>query len=125
MAVRSAGAQVLSGAISLVIQIAGTMILARLLTPRDFGLVTMVTTFSMLFMNATANGFADSLLQVKEITEGLASTLFWINIGLAMALTLAFAAGGPLLAKFFGEAPVARIAVGFSAEPVSEIRTAG
>jgi PST family polysaccharide transporter len=115
MAVRSAGAQLVSGAVSLVIQIAGTMVLGRLLTPRDFGLVTMVTTFSLLFMNAAANGFGDSLLQTKEITEGLACTMFWINIGLALVLTVMFAAGGPLLAKFFGEAPVAQIAAGFSA----------
>ncbi len=116
MAVRSAGAQVLSGGISLAIQIAGTMILCRLLTPRDFGLVTMVTTFSLLFMNAAANGFADALLQVKDITHRLASTLFWINIAIAAVLTVAFAASGPLLARFFGETPVARIAVGLAAQ---------
>ena len=115
MAVRSAGAQVLSGAISLGIQIAGTMLLGRLLTPRDFGLVTMVTTFSFLFMNAAANGFADSILQIGDITHRLASTLFWINIGLAILLTAAFAAIGPLLARFFHEVPVAGIAAGLSA----------
>jgi PST family polysaccharide transporter len=115
MAVRSAGAQVLSGGVSLGIQVAGTMILGRLLTPRDFGLVTMVTTFSLLFMNAAANGFADSILQVKDITHRLASTLFWINIGIAILLTAAFAATGPLLARFFGEVPVAAITAGMSA----------
>jgi O-antigen/teichoic acid export membrane protein len=116
MAVRSAGTQVLSGGISLAIQIAGAMILARLLTPRDFGLVTMVTTFSMLFMNAAANGFADALLQVRDITHRMASTLFWINIAIAAVLTVAFAASGPLLATFFGETPVALIAVGLAAQ---------
>ena len=116
MAVRGAGAQILSSGISLAIQIAGTMILARLLTPRDFGLVTMVTTFSLLFMNAAANGFADALLQVKDITHRLASTLFWINLAIAAVLTVAFAAAGPLLARFFGEAPVARISVGLAVQ---------
>lgn len=115
MAVRSAGAQVLSGAISLSIQIAGTMMLGRLLTPRDFGLVTMVTTFSLLFMNAAANGFADSILQVKDITHRMASTLFWVNIGLAVFLTAVFASLGPLLARFFHEVPVAGIAAGMAA----------
>lgn len=115
MAVRSAGAQILSGVVSLGIQVGGTMMLGRLLTPRDFGLVTMVTTFSFLFMNAAANGFADSILQVKDITHRLASTLFWINIALAVLLTIAFAAIGPLLARFFGEIPVAGITAGMAA----------
>ena len=115
MAVRSAGAQVLSGGVSLAIQITGTVILGRLLSPRDFGLVTMVTTFSLLFMNATANGFADSVLQVKDITHRMASTLFWINIAIAAVLTAVFAAIAPLLARFFGEVPVMRISVGMSA----------
>ncbi len=115
IAVRSAGAQVLSGGISLAIQIAGTVILGRLLSPRDFGLVAMVTTFSMLFMNATANGFADSVLQAKDITHRMASTLFWINMAVAALLTVVFASIAPLLAGFFGEVPVARISMAMSA----------
>ncbi len=115
IAVRGAGATILSGGVGLAIQVVAAVVLARLLTPRDFGLATMVTTFSLLLMNGPANGFIDSVLQRNAVTHALASTLFWINLSAGTALTLAFAASGPLLARFFGEVPVARLAAGFSA----------
>jgi PST family polysaccharide transporter len=115
MAVRGAGATVLSGGIALAIQIIATVVLGRLLTPRDVGLATMVTTFSLLLMNGSANGFVDSLLQSKELNHNLASTLFWINVGVGVALTLGFAAAGPLVARFYGESSLARLTAGFSA----------
>ena len=114
MAVRGAGATVLSGGIALAIQVLATVVLGRLLTPRDFGLATMVTTFSLLLMNGPANGFIDSLLQRKEVTHRLVSTLFWINLGIYLVLTLGFAAAGPLLARFYGERPLAQLTAGFS-----------
>lgn len=114
MALRGAGATVLSGGIALAIQVLATVVLGRLLTPRDFGLATMVTTFSLLLMNGPANGFIDSLLQRQEVTHRLASTLFWINLGIYLALTLGFAAAGPLLARFYGERPLALLTAGFS-----------
>jgi len=43
-------------------------------------------------MNGPANGFIDALLQRKEVTHALASTLFWINLGINVALTVGFAA---------------------------------
>jgi PST family polysaccharide transporter len=115
MAVRGAGATVLSGGIALGIQIVATVMLGRLLTPRDVGLATMVTTFSLLLTNGPMNGFVDALLQRREITHNLASTLFWINIGIGLVLTLGFAAAGPLVARFYGESPLTRLTAGFAA----------
>ncbi len=114
-AVRGAGATILSGAAGISIQIVSAAVLARLLTPRDFGLVTMVTTFSLLLMNGPANGFIDTLIQRKEVTQALASTLFWMNLGIVTLLSIGFAAAGSLLSRLFGEAPVAPIATAFSA----------
>ncbi|KAA6457876.1 lipopolysaccharide biosynthesis protein [Acidobacteria bacterium AB60] len=114
MAVRGAGATLLSGGIALAIQIVATVVLGRLLTPRDFGLATMVTTFSLLLMNGPANGFIDSLLQRKEVTHALASTLFWVSLGIGAVLTVGFAAAGPLLAKFYGEPSLPPITAGLS-----------
>ena len=50
-AIRGAGVTVLSQAFSFVVQVAATVVLARILVPADFGLVTMVTTFSLLLAN--------------------------------------------------------------------------
>jgi O-antigen/teichoic acid export membrane protein len=89
-------------------------VLGRILAPRDFGVVAMVMTFSMLLANAPNNGFIDAILQRKEMTERLASNLFWIGLGIALALTWVFALAGPLLARFYNEQTVIRVAVALS-----------
>ena len=115
LGVRGAGVTVFSGAMGVAIQIVAAVTLGRLLTPRDFGLVTMVTTVSLLLMNVAGNGFTDAMIQRKTIDHQLASNLFWANFGMGTVLALGFAASGPLLARFFGEAPVAPIAAAMAA----------
>jgi O-antigen/teichoic acid export membrane protein len=114
LAVRGAGMTVFSGGFALAIQVVATVVLARLLTPRDFGLVAMVTTFSLLLSNFGINGITEALVQREQIDHTQASNLFWINLGGGLILTLGFAAAGSLLAKFYGEPLVAPIAVGVS-----------
>jgi len=77
--VRSGGITVLSGGVTLGAQIVATVVLARLLTPHDFGLVTMVTTFSMLLINFGWNGFTEAVIQRETIDRFMVSNLFWIN----------------------------------------------
>jgi O-antigen/teichoic acid export membrane protein len=100
-AVRSAGVTLLSGGVGLVIQVAAITVLARLLTPADFGLVTMVTTFSLLFVNFGLNGITEAIIQREEIDHALASNLFWINVGGSLLLTIGFAGAGSLLARLY------------------------
>ena len=114
LAVQGAGAMMLAQAFGLAIQIISTLILARLLTPADFGLVAMVTTFSLLLMNAGGNGFTEAVLQRKEVDHFLASNLFWINVGTGLVLMIAFGAAGSLMAWFYGNPRVAPIALGLS-----------
>jgi PST family polysaccharide transporter len=105
---------VFSGGFGLAIQVVATVVLARLLTPRDFGLVAMVTTFSLLFSNCGINGITEAIIQQEKIDHIHASNLFWINLLGGLMLTGTFAAAGTLLAKFYGEALVGLIAVGVS-----------
>jgi PST family polysaccharide transporter len=101
---------VFSSGLSLGIQIFATIILARLLTPQDFGLVAMVSAFSLLLMNFGLNGFTEAILQRDEISHSLSSNLFWINVGCAVVLTLGFALAGSLIARFYGNPLVTRVA---------------
>jgi len=114
LAIRGAGVTVLAQSLGFAIQMIATVVLARLLTPADFGLVIMVTTFSLLLMNFGLNGFTEAVLQREEIDHALASNLFWINVGLGLLLTIGFAAAGPLLARFYGDLRVAAVAVAMS-----------
>ena len=114
LAVRGAGMTVLSGVLSLAIQVIATVVLARLLTPRDFGLVTMVTTFSLLLSNFGINGITEAIVQREHLDHILASNLFWMNLAGGLLLTCGFAAAGSAIAKFFGEPLVAPIAAGIA-----------
>ena len=85
------------------LQSISTVVLARLLTPSDFGLVAMVTAVTV-----TAAGFADlglteATIQRKEITHNQVSTLFWINVAMGLFLTLLTAALAPVLVNFYRE----------------------
>src|ERR1035438_10272731 len=114
LAVRGAGITLLSSGMALALQVVSTVVLARLLTPKDFGLVTMVTTFSLLLSNFGLNGLTEAVVQRREINDALASNLFWINIGGGLLLTGLFAGAGSLLAKFYHDPLVTRVAVGIS-----------
>lgn len=100
--------------LSLVIQLASTVVLARLLKPADFGVVTMVTTFSLLAGNFGLNGFTEAILQREQVNPGLASNLFWINLVAGILIAAGFAACGPLLAHFYHDPVVARVAAGIA-----------
>jgi O-antigen/teichoic acid export membrane protein len=114
-AVRGAGVTVFSGGVGLAIQIVATVLLARILTPSDFGVVAMVTTFSLLFMNFGLNGFIECVLQWDAIDHYLISNLFWINLAVGLLLTVGFAAAGSLLARFYGDQRVTGVAIVMSA----------
>src|SRR4051812_20703446 len=79
VAVRGAGMSALSTTVGFAIQMIATVILARLLTPADFGLVAIVTTFTLLLMNVGFNGISEAVIQREEFDHALASNLFWIN----------------------------------------------
>jgi PST family polysaccharide transporter len=114
LAVQGAAVTVFSQGVALAVQTIATLVLARLLTPADFGVVGMVTTFSLLLMNFGLNGFTEAVVQWEEMDHFLASNLFWINIGVGVFLTIGFAAAGSLLARFYRNPLVAHVAVGIS-----------
>ena len=114
VAVQSAGITLLGQAASFGVQIASVMVLARLLTPNDFGLVTMVTTFSLLFRSFGLNGFTELVIQREDITHFLASNLFWIQLGIGVLLTAIFAGSGRLIASFYHNPAVAPVVRGMS-----------
>jgi O-antigen/teichoic acid export membrane protein len=115
VAVRGAGVTALAQGLGFAFQMIATIILARLLTPADFGLVAIVTTFSLLLMNAGFNGVTETVVQREELDHGLASNLFWITVSVGLVLTIAFAAAGTVLARVYGDPRVAPVAVALSA----------
>lgn len=113
-AVRSAGVTVFAQSVGFAVQMIATIALARLLAPSDFGVVAMVTTFSVLLVSFGQIGFPEAVLQREEMNYFLASNLFWINLSAGLLLTIGFAAAGSLLARFYHDPRVAHVAVGVS-----------
>ncbi len=102
-AVRSGAVTMVSQAVQFVLQMGSTMILARLLTPGDFGLVSMVvavTNFAALFKDL---GLSMATIQKAEINHGQVSSLFWVNFGISLLTTVVIAAAAPLIADFYQE----------------------
>jgi O-antigen/teichoic acid export membrane protein len=87
-----------------ILNLVSTVILARLLSPRDFGLVAMVTAvtgFLIVFRHA---GLATPTIQRERISQAQVSNLFWINLAVSAMCTLIVAALAPALARFYRDA---------------------
>lgn len=74
----------------------------------------MVTTFSLLIVNFGFNGITEAIVQRDEVSHELASTLFWINCGVGVALTGLFMLSGTLLAELFHNPLVRGVVIGIS-----------
>jgi PST family polysaccharide transporter len=86
-------------------------ILARLLTPSDFGLIAMVLVFSNFAAIFSGFGLQSAIVQKKEVSDEALSSIFWINVGLGALLTLALAASAPLIAAFYSQPRLTPIVV--------------
>ena len=77
------------------------IVLARLLSPYDFGCIEMLAIFMLLSETLVHGGFGSALIQKKRPTQEDYSTIFWWNIGMAAVLyaTLFFCA--PAIARFY------------------------
>jgi O-antigen/teichoic acid export membrane protein len=103
-----------SQGILFLINIGSTMILARLLTPQDYGLITMVaaiTTFAGVFIEL---GLSTATIQQNEINQSQLSNLFWINVGLGIIITFIVAATSPAIAWFYKEPKLVRVTLALS-----------
>jgi len=89
-------------------QLAAGIVLARLLTPADFGIlasVYVITGFSVLFFEL---GVSSALVQLKDVTEQDLATAFWINAIGGVLFTGVLAALGPFVAEVFNQ-PALRV----------------
>lgn len=87
-------------------RVAVAIVLARLLSPSDYGIAGMalvVTAFVGLFADPALGA---ALIQRPTITERDRSTVFWTALGIGMTLTLGGIAISGLVADFFGEPQV-------------------
>lgn len=94
-----------------VITSVSTVVLARLLTPADYGLVAMVTAITGLGQAFADLGLSEATIQRKDITHDQVSTLFWINVSIGMGLMFVTMALASPLAWFYKEPRLKGIAL--------------
>ena len=80
-----------------------SILIARQLSPADYGLVAMLTIFLVVAQLFVDSGFVEALIQKRDRTEVDFSTTFWFNIGVAAAIYGVLFLLSPLIAGFYGE----------------------
>ncbi|MGE3843530.1 MAG: lipopolysaccharide biosynthesis protein [Vicinamibacterales bacterium] len=89
--------------IKLGITLLSTTILARLLTPRDYGVVGMAATLTTFVAIFKELGLSSATIQRQKLGVGEVSTLLWVNATLGLCLTGLTIALAPLVARFFAD----------------------
>ena len=79
------------------------IIMARLLTPSDYGLVGMLAIFIAISQSLVDSGFSQALIRKQDRSETDNSTVFFFNIGVGFTLYFILFFCAPLIARFYDE----------------------
>ena len=77
------------------------IVLARMLTPDDFGCIGMLAIFITVSNTFVDGGFGSALIQKKEPTQKDYSTIFWWNIFISSLLYGVLYLSAPVIAEFY------------------------
>lgn len=110
-ATRGGLARIVTQITTLLLRTGTLMLMARLLSPADFGLVGMVTAVIGVFSVFRDFGLSAAAIQHETISSEQSSTLFWINLLTGSVLALVAMSIGPLVARFYHQPPLVEITV--------------
>lgn len=78
------------------------IVLARLLSPEEYGLIGIIMIFVTVFDGIIDSGFSNALIRKKDSTEDDNNTMFITNLVISFVLFFVMYFGAPLIASFFG-----------------------
>lgn len=96
------------------LQVLSFVVLARLLSPADFGLITMMTAVLGLATVVGDMGLSMAALQREALSQSEKSNLFWLNLLMGLLATLLAAVASPILAGFYGQPELTMIGLAIS-----------
>src|ERR1700730_4026856 len=96
--------------VSALVQVASVVVLARLLTPEDYGLVGMVSAILGIAPLLIDLGTRNAVIQQSHITQREVSALFWMTLLIGCGFAAAGVLSGPLIAYFYNEPRLAMVA---------------
>jgi O-antigen/teichoic acid export membrane protein len=101
--IRGGLARLAAQAANFVLRLGSLTVLARLLGPKEFGLVGMVTAFTGVLDLFRDFGLSAAAIQRKTVTDDQISTLFWVNLLVGALLGILAVAMAPAIAAFYNE----------------------
>jgi len=101
--IRGGVARLCAQGATFLLRLGSLMVLARLLDPKDFGLVGMVTAFTGVLFLFRDFGLSSAAVQRAVVTDQQISALFWINILIGTVLGAVAVATAPAIAAFYHE----------------------
>jgi PST family polysaccharide transporter len=97
------------------LQLGTTVVLARLLSPKDYGLLGMVLVFTGFATYIADMGLGASIIQRNALSDRHLNSVFWLNVATGLALSVVFALGAPLVARFYDEPRLRLLTVAIAA----------
>lgn len=113
--IRGGFARLCAQAANFLLRLGSLMILARLLGPKDFGLVGMVTAFTGILSLFRDFGLSSATIQRASVTHEQISTLFWMNLLVGALLGCVSIVSAPLIAAFYHEPRLTAVTVALAA----------
>lgn len=77
------------------------LVLARLLTPDEYGLIGIVTIFTTVMLGVVDSGFSNSLIRKKEVSDDDYNTLFIVNMAISVLMFVILYFSAPAISHFF------------------------
>ena len=85
------------------VQFVLNVILARLVTPSDFGLIAMLNVFIVIAQSFVDSGFSNALIQKKNRSESDYTTVFIFNIVVSIVVYIVLFISAPFISDFYHE----------------------
>lgn len=85
------------------LQFVVSIVLARLLTPADFGVIAIMTFFTSLATVFVQGGFATALIQRAGVTHEEESAVFWFGLAASIVVALIIALAGGTVARLYAQ----------------------
>lgn len=96
----------------LALQVISMTVLARLLSPHEFGLYAAAFVFVGLGQLVADFGFSSATMQAKQISRVQQSNLFWINAAVGVVLGIALVSSRHLVSDFYHQPALAPVVIG-------------
>lgn len=85
------------------LQLLFSMVLARLITPAEMGILGLTAVFFAVAAQLASAGFGSALIRKIDRTEADINTMFWFNAGMSLLMALSLFVAAPWFAEFYNQ----------------------